>query len=109
MTRLSLSLGNQIVWALVQPVATEYIKDSPEPGYQSVNLILSQSNPGPVEVVLEDYPSWAQEQIQSAVESGQLIHTGDKISRALEPEYTEKTVEKTVKKQNKNKSGSKDS
>lgn len=109
MARLNLSLGNQIVWALVQPMAVEYIKDSPEPGYQSVNLILSQSSPGPVDVELEDYPKWAQLQIQTAIQSGQLINTGDKISRALESEQEEKVVEKTAKKQNKNKSGSKDS
>jgi hypothetical protein len=108
MTRLSLSLGNQIVWALVQPLAMEYIKEAPEPGYQSVNLILTQSNPGPTEIELESYPQWAQLQIHSAIQSGQLINTGDKISEALEPEEVEKVVEKPTKKQAKNKSGSKD-
>jgi hypothetical protein len=108
MARLSLSLGNQIVWALVQPLAMEYIKEASEPGYQSVNLILTQSNPGPTDVDLEKYPKWAQLQIHSAIQSGQLINTGDKISKALEPEEVEKAVEKTTKKQAKNKSGSKD-
>ena len=109
MARLSLTLGDQFVWALVQPVATEYIKEASEPGYQALNLILTQSNPGPVEIELDDYPKWAQTQIKSAIQSGQLINTGDKISKALEPEEAEKVVEKTTKKQGKNKSGSKDS
>jgi hypothetical protein len=51
--KLELSLGNQYVWALSHPMAKDFIKVSDEPGYQEVNLILSQSNPGPVEIELK--------------------------------------------------------
>ena len=40
---------------------------------------MSQGDSAPVEVNLEDYPNWAQKQILTAIRSGQLINTGDKI------------------------------
>lgn len=78
--QLELSLGNQFVWALCEPHAKEFIKVTrAELGFQQANLILSQANPGPVKIHLEDFPTWAQLQIKSAVRSGQLVNTGDKI------------------------------
>ena len=58
MTTLKLSLGDQFVWALVQPTARAFIKETDESGYQATQLILSQSQPGPVEVVYENLPGW---------------------------------------------------
>ena len=83
--QLQLTLGSQFVWALVRPLGKEYVKvTNSEKGYQNVNLILTQASPGPVKVRLEDFPVWAQMQIKSAVRSGQLINTGDKIDAAPE-------------------------
>lgn len=82
--QLELSLGTQFVWALVEPRGKEFIKVTrKEKGYQEVNLILTQSHPGPVKIHLEDFPAWAQKQIKAAVRSGQLINTGDKIESAI--------------------------
>lgn len=92
--QLQLSLGSQFVWALVHPHAKEYVKISEsEIGYQDVNLILTQANPGPVKIALEDYPTWAQAQIKTAVRSGQLINTGDTIDEVLEPVAVAKSTE----------------
>lgn len=90
--RLELSLNKKhFVWALVHPMSREHIKiTNNERGYQKVNLIFTQQYPGPVEVELEDFPTWAQKQILSAVKSGQLINTGDKIEPVLEPEKLDK-------------------
>jgi hypothetical protein len=107
MTRLELSLGNQFVWALVEPLSKEFIKDVQELGYQRTNLILSESNPGPVKIELETLPAWAKAQVITAIKSGQLINTGDKIVRALEPEkeiIKELPVAKEQKPRSKNKS-----
>jgi hypothetical protein len=81
MTRLELSLGDQFIWALVEPLGKEYIKSADEPGYQGLNLILSQDNPGPISIELEALPSWAKTQVLTAIKGGQLINTGDKISQ----------------------------
>ena len=78
--QLQLSLGNQFVWALCEPRAKEFIKVTRlEPGYQECNLILTQAHPGPIDIDLDHFPGWAQLQIKSAIRSGQLINTGDKI------------------------------
>jgi hypothetical protein len=77
---LKLSLSkDRFLWALVHPLGKNFIKPSVEPGYQEVNLILSQSNPGPIAIDLEDYPDWARKQIVTAVKGGQLLNTGDKL------------------------------
>lgn len=111
MTRLELSLGNQFVWALVEPLAKEYIKDTEELGYQNTNLILSQGNPGPVEVELEKLPEWAKIQVITAIKSGQLINTGDKITKVSEPKVEKVEAQAAAKPakpkaKNKDKSGS---
>lgn len=84
MTTLKLSLGDQFVWALVQPTARDFIKETDESGYQATQLILSQSQPGPVEVVYENLPGWAQKQVAEAIKSGQLTNAGDKIEAKAE-------------------------
>ena len=84
MTTLKLSLGDQFVWALVQPTARAFIKETDESGYQATQLILSQSQPGPVEVVYENLPGWAQKQVAEAIKSGQLTNAGDKIEAKAE-------------------------
>ena len=84
MTTLKLSLGDQFVWALVQPTARAFIKETDESGYQATQLILSQSQPGPVEVVYENLPGWAQKQVAEAIKSGQLTNAGDKIEAKVE-------------------------
>lgn len=113
MTRLQLTLGNQFIWALVEPLAKEYIKEADEVGYQSTNLILTQSNPGPVEVELEALPKWARVQVITAIKSGQLVNTGDKIFKASEPQIQpvqkqEETSTTKTKAKSKAKSGSDD-
>ena len=88
---LQLSLGNQFVWALVNPLGKGFIKETRhERGFQEVNLIFTQSQPGPVKIYLDDYPAWAQTQIKSAIRSGQLRSTGAKIDTVLEPKTLEK-------------------
>lgn len=96
--QLELSLGNQFIWALVHPTAREHVKiTNGEPGYQDINLMFSQSYPGPVKVHMEDFPVWAQVQIKTAVKSGQLINTGDKIDAVIEPSKSDKSVETEAK------------
>lgn len=79
--QLELSLAPaQFVWALAEPISRQFIKNTRnELGYQDLNLILSQSNPGPVKVDLANYPEWAQKQIHLAIQSGQLVDTSVKI------------------------------
>jgi hypothetical protein len=101
MTRLQLSLGEQFVWALVQPMTKGFIKETDEFGFQETQLILSQAQPGPVEIVYEDLPQWAQIQVVHAIRSGQLTNAGDKIESKAEgkvevkeePKASEKSVE----------------
>lgn len=91
-TVLKLSLGNSLVWALVNPRDNKkYIKASDDPGYTDLPLILCEANPGPVEVAYEDMPGWAKKQINSSIASGQLVNEGDKIGSAS-------AVKKTTKK-----------
>lgn len=97
MTTLKLSLGDQFVWALVQPTARAFIKETDESGFQATQLILSQSQPGPVEVVYENLPGWAQKQVAEAIKSGQLTNAGDKIEAKAEDkvEAKEESAEQT--------------
>lgn len=98
--RLELSLGkDQFVWAVVNPLGKSHIKTSPEPGYQTTNLILSQSNPGPVQVELEEYPSWAKAQIIKGINGGQLVNTGDKIDTPVATVTESVTVEAPAQEQ----------
>jgi hypothetical protein len=75
-TTLKLSLAPEtFVWKPVHPMAKNFKAEE-----QSVEeMTLSQTNPGPVQVVLEELPKWAQIQVISSVRSGQIVNTGDKI------------------------------
>lgn len=99
-TTLKLSLAPEtFIWKPVHPMAKNFKAEE-----QSVEeMTLSQTNPGPVEVVLEELPKWAQIQVISSVRSGQIVNTGDKIvlkKRGEAPKETAKEAAptKTTKK-----------
>ena len=109
MTKLELQLAPKtFVWSLVNPSdPKKFLKQTNEPGYAAIGLILSQQTPGPVEVVYEDLPTWAQKQVQTAIRSGQIINTGDKIESPAEPVTTEKAAKDSETKTSSKKGSSK--
>ncbi len=91
---LKLSLPeNKFVWALAHPVERGYIHQQSATGYQECTLIISQADAQPVEVILEDYPEWAQLQILSSIRAGEINNTGDPID---EVEKEQETVPEVV-------------
>ena len=94
-TKLKLSLAPQtFIWSVVNPKdPKKFIKYSDEPGYQEFGLMLTQKDPGPVDLVYEDLPPWARRQVKTAINSGQILNDGDKIGKPAEPVQTDKTPE----------------
>lgn len=97
---MRLVLGpKQFVWALVEPMARNYIKDTDgELGYQPINLIITQKDLKPVEIELSEWPAWAQKQINTSVSSGQLIDLDAKIRESKPEVAAEESKGKSSKK-----------
>ena len=78
--KMKLSLAPEtFYWSAVNPFYRGNTKEINE----DVLLVLTQSNPGPVEVNIEDLPLWAKNQIDSSIKSGSIINTGEMESIAI--------------------------
>ena len=77
--KLSLPKG-KVVWALAHPVSRNYIHEVRGVGYQECQLIVTEKDQ-PVEVNLDDYPTWAQSMIITSLGRGDLVNTGDPVTK----------------------------
>lgn len=92
MLKLSLPKG-KVVWALAHPVSREYIHNQSGIGYQDCRLIITELDQ-PKEIVLKDYPKWAQRMIVTSVHRGDLINTGSSVNTPTKETVKDVIVEK---------------
>ena len=63
--KLEISLPKgRMLWALHHPTTRAFIKGETGLVYQETNLILTQADPGPKTIELNEYPEWAQDMIK---------------------------------------------
>lgn len=97
---------DKVVWALAHPVFRGYIQFDKGIGHQDCNLIVTRDNE-PVEVDLNELPTWAKMQVISSVHNRELLNSGDpivsikkeeKADTKPEPKESKTTKKKTTRK-----------
>jgi len=67
---------HKMIWGLQHPIYFEYLKPSGGGrGFAAECLVLTQNNPGPVEIAWNKQPEWAKKVLLYAIQTGDIICT----------------------------------